>query len=139
MTFEEWWRVIVKQDNPIPPLTGFLAEIIEAQDKKRLYPVVGRLYKNFGMEIVFWGIESLGRYDTSRLKGDIYPLLYSICSNILAKRIEEQKPLAAQPLDDYIREVTKGIEEARKRLAGEKVEEPTDKKHTRRKHNDKPS
>jgi hypothetical protein len=139
MTFEEWWNFIVRQNNPIPSLASFLAEVIETQDKKRLYPIVGRLHKSFGLEIAFWGIVSLGRYDASRLKGDIYPLLYSICSNILSTRIEEQKFPASQPLDDYIREVTKGIEEARKRLAGEKVEEPSDKKPNRRKQNDKSS
>lgn len=100
---EFYYEKITTSDNPIPHLVNFMKSLLDIEDSTPLYPMIARLYKIYGKEVVFFSL--LDCVDVPNLnKEKMYGLIAFFCKKRLENKFTKN---SARDLTKFSEEVLK--------------------------------
>lgn len=98
--------------NPGQVLLEFFREMTGKEAGRSEIIMINRLIKMFGRFTVYFAIMDLSKYESDKITGNLYPLLYTICKGRFEKIHVESFIASHESLDRFLKEMEKEREKA---------------------------
>lgn len=116
---EFYYEKLKTSTNPVIEIGHIFKTAIGRDGTRGDFMMLNRLIKMFGRFTVFFSVMDLSKIE--RLEGNLFPLLYTICSNRFEKSHGAEASPALQSLDKMVEK----IEKDREKLKASKIKIPS--------------
>lgn len=118
---EFYYEKLKASVNPGQVLLEFFREMTNREAGRAEVIMINRLIKMFGRFTVYFSIMDLSKYESDKLNGNLYPLLYTICKGRFERIHNDTFSPAHESLAREINALEKEAEKVRKAAAKMKV------------------